>query len=109
MLAGSVGFYLGALAVGAVGCIGALVNIAAQETSKMMNCFQVGDLVGAREIQLRLIEPNYAVTSRFGVPGLKAAMEMQGFYGGPVRSPLLPILDEEKSKLRAILVQAELL
>jgi len=109
MLAGSVGFFLGALAVGAVGCISALVNIAAQDTSKMVDCFRKGDLEQACDIQLRLIEPNYAVTSRFGVAGLKAAMEMQGFYGGPVRSPLLPISDEEKEELREILSRAKLL
>ncbi len=44
----------------------------------------------ASELQLRLIAPNAAVTREFGVPGLKAAMEWFGFYGGPTRSPLLP-------------------
>jgi len=109
MLAGSVGFFLGSLALGAVGCVGALVNIAAQDIAEMVKCFQGGELQQAREIQLRLIEPNYAVTSRFGVPGLKAAMEMQGFYGGPVRSPLLPLSEEEKAEIREILIQANLL
>jgi 4-hydroxy-2-oxoglutarate aldolase len=109
MLAGSVGFFLGALAVGAVGSIGALLNIASHDTSKILDCFRKGDLERAKEIQLRLIEPNYAVTSRFGVPGLKAAMEMQGFYGGPVRSPLLPISEVEKEELKEILVRADLL
>jgi 4-hydroxy-2-oxoglutarate aldolase len=109
MLAGSVGFFLGALAVGAVGCVGALANIASHDTSKMVDYFRKGNLEGARDIQLRLIEPNYAVTSRLGVPGLKAAMEMQGFYGGPVRAPLLPISDEEKEELREILIRAQLL
>jgi 4-hydroxy-2-oxoglutarate aldolase len=109
MLAGSVGFFLGALSMGAVGCIGALANIAADETAMIMDRFMHCDLAQAQKIQRRMIEPNYAVTSRFGVPGLKAAMQMKGFYGGPVRSPLLPITEEEEEELREILVRAELL
>ncbi len=109
MFAGSAGFYLSALVVGAVGLVGALANIAAQELAQMVDAFQKGQLELAREIQLRLIAPNYAVTSRFGVAGLKTAMEMKGFYGGPVRSPLLPLSPEEKSELRRILEEGQLL
>ena len=109
MFAGSGGFYLGALAVGVVGLVGALANIAAPEIAKMVDHFHHGQLNKARDIQLRLIAPNYAVTSQYGVAGLKSAMEMMGFYGGPVRSPLLPLSDDEKSELRRILTEAELL
>jgi 4-hydroxy-2-oxoglutarate aldolase len=31
------------------------------------------------------------VTSINGVPGLKAAMDQYGYYGGPPREPLLPV------------------
>jgi 4-hydroxy-2-oxoglutarate aldolase len=58
---------------------------------------------------LHLIEANTAVTSRFGVPGLKAAMDMLGYYGGPVRSPLLPLSEEDQAALRKVLVKAGLL
>jgi 4-hydroxy-2-oxoglutarate aldolase len=40
------------------------------------------------------------------VPGLKAAMDMLGYYGGPVRSPMLPLTDDEKVALRKTLVKA---
>ena len=40
------------------------------------------------ELQRRLIDPNQCVTKLYGVGGLKAAMDMFGFYGGPTRSPL---------------------
>jgi 4-hydroxy-2-oxoglutarate aldolase len=109
ILAGSAGFFLGALAVGAVGCVAALANIAAAPLARLVDCFNNGDLAGARAIQLPLIEPNTAVTSRFGVPGLKAAMDMLGYYGGPVRSPLLPLSDEDRAILRRTFVKAGLL
>lgn len=109
MFAGSGGFYLGALAIGVVGLVGALANIAAPELAQMVDHFRQGQLDKARDLQLRLIAPNYAVTSRFGVAGLKSAMEMMGFYGGPVRSPLLPLSADEKIELRRILTEADLL
>jgi 4-hydroxy-2-oxoglutarate aldolase len=109
VLAGSAGFMLGALAVGAVGVIAALANLMGRSLAEMLVSFQNGDLVRCREIQLPLIEVNTAVTSRFGVPGLKAALDMVGFYGGPVRSPLLPLSEAEKTTLREILEKVGLL
>jgi 4-hydroxy-2-oxoglutarate aldolase len=109
ILAGSAGFLLGALCVGAVGGVCALANIAAAPLTRLWECFSRGDIGEARKIQLPLIEANAAVTSRFGVPGLKAAMDLQGRYGGPVRSPLMGPTEEEKAALRNILVKAGLL
>jgi 4-hydroxy-2-oxoglutarate aldolase len=109
VLAGSAGFLVGALAVGAVGVIGALANIAGRELVEILTQFRTGELNVARSIQLRLIEANTAVTARYGIPGLKAAMDMLGYFGGPVRSPLLSLGKEEKKALRHILVEAGLL
>ena len=109
VLAGSAGFLLGALAVGAVGTIAALANIAGPELVEMLTQFQSGNLTLAREIQQRLIEVNTAVTTRFGVPGLKSALDMIGYYGGPVRSPLLPLSEEERGTLRWVLENAGLI
>jgi 4-hydroxy-2-oxoglutarate aldolase len=109
VLAGSTGYILPALAIGAVGTIGALANLAARPLDRLITCVRTGALDEARAIQLRLVEANLAVTARFGVPGLKAAMEMIGRPAGVVRGPLLPLEPEEKAALRAILARAELL
>jgi 4-hydroxy-2-oxoglutarate aldolase len=108
ILAGSAGFLLGALAVGAVGGVCALANIAASRLIRLWESFMQGRATEARALQLPLIEANTAVTSRFGVPGLKAAMDMLGYYGGPVRPPLMPLPEEDKVTLRKILEKAEL-
>ncbi len=109
VLAGSAGFLYPALCLGAVGGVLALANIAPQQCCDIVSLFRHGKHEDARELQLRMIAPNTAVTARFGVPGLKAAMEMVGFYGGPPRSPLLPLNDAQKETLRAILVEAGIL
>ena len=103
VLAGSASFLLPALSVGAVGGILALANIAPAECLAIRKHFMDGDLEKARELQIRMIPVNNAITREGGVPALKAAMDMLGHQGGPVRQPLLPLSDEEKHHLRKVL------
>ncbi len=98
-----------ALSIGAKGVVPALGNIAPRECVAIYDAFFAGQLERARAIQLRMIRPNGAVTAKWGVPGLKAALDDLGYYGGAPRSPLLPLDEGERVKLRAILREAELL
>jgi 4-hydroxy-2-oxoglutarate aldolase len=109
VLAGSAGFFYPALCLGAVGCVPALGNIAPRQCCDIQALFNQGRHDEARELQLRMIVPNNAVTARFGVPGLKAAMDMLGYYGGAPRSPMLPLNEAQKETLRGILVEAGIL
>ncbi len=106
VLAGSAGFLFPALCVGAIGGVLALSNIAPQQCCDILNFCRQGRYAEAKELQLRLIAANDGVTARFGVPGLKAGMEMIGFYGGPPRSPLQPLSDDQRAVLRGILKEA---
>ena len=98
VLAGSASFLLPALSIGAVGGILALANIAPALCLNIYSSFIRGDMEKAREYQLTAVDLNTAVTRKWGVPALKAAMDHLGMYGGPVRKPLLS-LDEEKKKI----------
>jgi len=109
VLAGSGSFLLPALSVGAVGGVMALAAVAPEALAEIVECFQDGDLKTARDIQLRLIGANAAVTSRFGIAGLKAALDLTGMYGGPLRPPLLPLGKEQRAVLEKILVTAGIL
>ena len=108
VLAGSAGSFLPALAVGAVGGVLALANIAARPLDRLMEAFTRGDLAAARKVQLDLIELNALVTERYSIAGLKAAMDMLGYYGGPVRQPLLGVSSAEREEIRGALVLAGL-
>jgi len=103
VLAGSASFLLPALSIGAVGGILALANIAPGLCLDIYKSFMKGDLEMARNYQLQAVELNTAVTRRWGVPALKAAMDHLGLYGGPVRKPLLPVNDEVKKELVPII------
>ena len=60
----------------------------------------------AADLQRRLVAPNAAVTRQLGVPGLKAAMDGRGLYGGPVRPPLLPLSHKQTEALAQVFVDA---
>lgn len=109
VLAGSAGFFLAGLAVGAVGGILALANIAPVPSIDIYRLFKEGRWEEAAELQRRMIPVNTAVTGRFGIAGLKAALDMLGYYGGPVRSPLLDLAEGERKALREALVEGGIL
>ncbi len=103
VLAGSAGFLLPALSIGAVGGILALANIAPELCLNIYNSFLNGEGEKAKEYQLKAVDINTAVTRKGGVPALKAAMDHLGMYGGPVRRPLLPLDDESRKQLIALI------
>jgi 4-hydroxy-2-oxoglutarate aldolase len=39
------------------------------------------------------------VTSKYGVPGLKYAMDLNGYYGGPPRLPLTVATPEARHEI----------
>jgi 4-hydroxy-2-oxoglutarate aldolase len=59
----------------------------------------------ARDLQMTLIDSNNAVTARWGIPGLKAALEVIGLYGGDPRPPLMPLGEANREELRKILTR----
>uniref|UniRef100_A0A2P2I1F3 4-hydroxy-2-oxoglutarate aldolase n=1 Tax=Hirondellea gigas TaxID=1518452 RepID=A0A2P2I1F3_9CRUS len=60
----------------------------------------------ALQLQHELLAPNTAVTKTFGIAGLKQAMDWMGYYGGPARKPLMPLLDADRQALRNIFVKS---
>lgn len=109
VLAGSANFFFAGLAVGAVGGILALANIAPEKALDLYRLFKEAKWDEAAELQRRIIPVNTAVTARFGIAGLKAALDMLGYHGGPVRSPLLDLTEDERQSLREILIEGGIL
>jgi len=101
-------FYV-ALCLRARGGILALANIAPQECVLIQRLFEDGKQEEAKRLQLRLLPLARTVTSRFGIGGLKAAMTIRGYYGGPPRPPLLPPTAEEVEAVRSELAAAGVL
>jgi len=103
VFAGSASFLLPALTLGAAGGTLALANIMPEECVKLKSYFDEGNLDIAKTLQMRLLEINKAVTAKWGVAGLKAAMDLIGHFGGPPRLPLQPLGKHENEELKEIM------
>jgi len=108
VIAGSGGYFYPALCVGAKGAVAALANVAPRECLAIYDAFRAGQHDRARDLQLKMIPLNAAVTTRWNIPGLKAALEElnQGFYGGAPRLPLRPLGDDDRRALKQIMTEA---
>lgn len=102
VLAGSGSFLFPAYAVGCVGGVLAVANVLGPACCELEALYKQGKMTEAKELQHRLIEPNINVTKKYGVPGLKAAMEWFGYYGGPTRSPLQKLSQDDVNALRKV-------
>jgi 4-hydroxy-2-oxoglutarate aldolase len=103
VFAGSAGYLLPALSIGAVGAVAALANIFPREVCRVQELFDTGQMAEARILQARITPANTAITTTYSVPGLKAALELTHGYGGQPRLPLLPLTEQERGTLAQIL------
>ena len=87
------------LSAGAVGAVPALANAAPFFCLSMEEAVRTRELSSAQELQERATRAAEAIGSRYGVAGLKYAMDLRGYYGGNPRLPLLPLGDEAKSQI----------
>ncbi|XP_042893224.1 4-hydroxy-2-oxoglutarate aldolase, mitochondrial-like [Penaeus japonicus] len=106
VIAGSASFFLPCLQMGGVGAVAALANVLGPAVCDLHKLVMDGDMEAAVALQQKLIGPNSAVTKDFGIPGLKQVMDWMGLYGGPTRSPLQSLSEQDAAKLRKIFVDA---
>jgi 4-hydroxy-2-oxoglutarate aldolase len=102
-LLGSGNVILPGLVMGACGAILAVANAAPDICLGIYHLFQENKIKAAAKLQHDLIPLNKAIMETYGIPGLKYALDVQGFYGGPCRLPLLPIEEQGKAELRGLL------
>ena len=94
VLAGSATTLVHALCAGCDGAILALASLAPAECVSMTMLVREKRLDEAAALQRRLMPLARSVGTTYGVPGLKAALELKGYAGGPPRPPLRPVSSE---------------
>jgi len=52
-----------------------------------------------KDWQTRLLPASKIVAAKYGIPGLKYAMDLNGYYGGPPRLPFVPPPNEAKAEI----------
>ncbi|MGC2635890.1 MAG: dihydrodipicolinate synthase family protein [Acidobacteriaceae bacterium] len=101
VITGSAHNLLPAFDAGASAAILAFAAPAPQTCQEVYTAWKENDPRVAEEKQRRLIEPSQLVAAKHGIPGLKFACDLNGYYGGNPRIPLLPLNAEQKAAVAA--------
>jgi dihydrodipicolinate synthase/N-acetylneuraminate lyase len=101
VLSGSAENLLSALEAGGSGAILAFATPAPQACQEIYTAWKENDPRIAAERQQRLIAASRTVAAKYGIPGLKHACDLNGYYGGVPRIPLLPLNAEQKAEVAA--------
>jgi len=105
---GSAPVFYPALCVGAVGGILAVANATPQECVKIYGLFKQKRFIEARALQNRLTPLAKAVTVKYGIGGLKMAMDLVGYFGGNPRPPLKRPGPEVEVELKRLLASLKI-
>jgi 4-hydroxy-2-oxoglutarate aldolase len=88
VLVGSAPTLWPSLLMGATGAILAYANAAPYSVIAIWEAYRTREEAAGLDWQNRIGRASALVTSKYGVPGLKYAMDLNGYYGGPPRLPL---------------------
>jgi 4-hydroxy-2-oxoglutarate aldolase len=100
LLAGSATTLVHALLAGCHGGVLALAALVPEACVEMQGLVRERRVDEAHALQRRLMPLARAVGSQYGVAGLKAAMDVMGYEGGPPRPPLVPVSADDRDLLR---------
>jgi 4-hydroxy-2-oxoglutarate aldolase len=101
VLSGSAPTLYPSFAIGAQGAVVAIAGLVPEMVVRLFDLVGRGEHAEALELQRRLTPLAQAIGPQFGVPGLKAALILNGYRGGEPRLPLLPAPAEALTALRA--------
>ena len=97
--------FLDALQAGATGAILAVGCVVPEICVEIFHAFKE-DTERAQHLQSKLTPLAAAVTTRFGIGGLKAALDFAGYRGGTVRAPLRAPDDSARAEIEELLDKA---
>jgi 4-hydroxy-2-oxoglutarate aldolase len=101
VLVGSAPTLWPSLQAGAVGAVLAFANAAPYATITIWEAHRTRETEAGKDWQGRIARAAQLVTTKYGVPGLKHAMDLNGYYGGPPRLPLVGVSPEVQHEIEA--------
>ncbi|MGH7496312.1 MAG: dihydrodipicolinate synthase family protein [bacterium] len=108
ILVGSDPVFFAGLQAGAKGAILAIANIAPRICVALYQAVQEKNWEEAQTLARRLAPLGRVVVQKYGVPGLKAAMDEMGYFGGEARPPLSALKAEQIKEVCAVMHDVEL-
>jgi 4-hydroxy-2-oxoglutarate aldolase len=105
VLTGGAAVIYPALCVGARGAILALGCALPEKCAELYHLVQSGQHDRAKTLQFQLAQASKRILSEGSIAGLKYAMDLRGFQGGLPRLPLLPLKEDKKQSIAALMSQ----
>jgi 4-hydroxy-2-oxoglutarate aldolase len=99
VLAGTESQVWDSLKAGASGAALPLASAAPYATIAIWEAFRTREEEAGLDWQQRITQPAILVTDMYGVPGLKHAMDLNGYYGGPPRLPFVPVSPDARHQI----------
>ncbi len=103
ILAGTINKFFEGLQNGAIGGVLSIADYLPEKCCELQQIYESGDTAKAADFDVWIRTVSSKAAGKFGVPGVKAAMDMVGYNGGAPRQPLKPLSDEQKAGLKAAL------
>jgi 4-hydroxy-2-oxoglutarate aldolase len=107
VLTGNGTVFLDALRAGASGAILAVGCVVPEMCVAIYEAFKRGDEERASALQSKLTPLATAVTTKYGIGGLKAALDLAGYKGGDVRAPLRAPDENARAEIASLLEDAQ--
>ncbi len=104
VMVGSIGKLRGFVEKGSIGGTVSFANYCPDLSVKLHQVIMKGEAT-VESLDQRLKDINKCIAGQFGVPGVKAAMNLLGFHGGIPRRPLYPLNADQISEVKAALVE----
>lgn len=95
-----------ALELGAAGGILAIADLVPARCAEVVQHFRAGRTQKAGELQEALSVMHREIVATFGAVGVKAAMDLIGYTGGPPRAPLRALGDKERKQVARTMQEA---
>lgn len=103
VLVGSANKLFASLEVGAVGAILAFADAAPTACYEVYAAYKDGDKKLSQEKQARIADAAVKIVGEMSIPAVKYAMDLNGFYGGTPRLPLLPLTADAKAEVERLM------
>jgi len=102
VVVGSADTLYASLMLGAVGGVLALADCLPELCIELHRAVTTDQIATARDLNLRILPASKKIVRQMGIAGVKCAMDYRGYYGGPVRGPLLPLNAGQKREVEAV-------
>jgi 4-hydroxy-2-oxoglutarate aldolase len=102
VVVGSADTLYASLLLGASGGILALADCLPELCIELYQAVAADQTASARELNRRILPASKKLVRQLGIAGVKCAMDYRGYYGGPVRGPLLPLNAAQKREVEAM-------